>query len=740
MPVYAGDDSSAPHRASQAGRRRASHLVLAMALAAGAHTSSAQGQDAPQPTPLERVTVTGNAHLDDRREANVAKMIITHDELQRFGETSLAEALRRVPGLSIAGLDTDKEIRLRGLGGRYTQILLNGEPVPLGFNLATLAPNLVERIEVVRSASADSSAQGIAGSINIVLRRRVAANERSVKLSASELNGMGSGSISASWGTRNSDWSYLMTGTLKLDHERTPFRIFMNAADSSGAGTVARVSDFIVDSRQSSLELAPRATWNRDDGQSIGIDGLMQLQHVQKGGPETRTSLFGPPPAFSRDTVDFGTDLVQGRLSGEVKSMRVGAGSLDARVTLSILDRRASGHVLAFNAVNVQILTRAVNSTLQDRGIGGKGKYSWQLGDEHALAVGLDSQLNVRHENRLQRESSDVGYPLTDLDEANKATVRRLAGYVQDEWEVSTRVSGYLGVRWEGLRTDTSGVGFPPVRGSSSVASPTAQVVWKLPGREKDQVRLSLARTYRAPTANELIPRRWIVNDNTATSPNFQGNPQLRPELAWGLDIGYERYATKEGYIGANLYVRRIRDVILQHVFEDASGTWIAMPANFGEATAAGLELEARGNLRALEASLPRLNVHASLARNVSKVDAVAKPGNRLSEQPSLTATLGFDYRPDIAPLVAGLSFAFQRGDFIQTSTTQWTRKDSKRNVDVYAQWALDKTSRLRLTLSNLLRIQSSVVLGYRDDQLDQRQATVRPTHLAVRLGLDLAL
>jgi outer membrane receptor protein involved in Fe transport len=71
---------------------------------------------------------------------------------------------------------------MRGLGGGYTQVLINGERAPAGFAIDSLAPDVIERIEVLRAASAEFSTQSIAGTINIVLKKAVKAAQRELKL------------------------------------------------------------------------------------------------------------------------------------------------------------------------------------------------------------------------------------------------------------------------------------------------------------------------------------------------------------------------------------------------------------------------------------------------------------------------------------------------------------------------------------------------------------------------------
>ena len=93
---------------------------------------------------MQKVEVTG-ARQDQRREETAAAIIIGPQELQRQGDRTLADALKRVPGITIGeGGGRAGEIRMRGLGNGYTQVLLNGVAVPPGFNVESLAPELVE--------------------------------------------------------------------------------------------------------------------------------------------------------------------------------------------------------------------------------------------------------------------------------------------------------------------------------------------------------------------------------------------------------------------------------------------------------------------------------------------------------------------------------------------------------------------------------------------------------------------
>ena len=101
--------------------------------------------------------------------------------------------LDKRPGVTIGGRPgRGGEIRMRGLGNGYTQVLLNGERPPAGFSMDSLSPDQVERVEIMRGPVAEHSTQAIAGTINIVLREGQKANPDDLKLTRSQEHGEGS--------------------------------------------------------------------------------------------------------------------------------------------------------------------------------------------------------------------------------------------------------------------------------------------------------------------------------------------------------------------------------------------------------------------------------------------------------------------------------------------------------------------------------------------------------------------
>src|SRR3546814_4609828 len=93
-----------------------------------------------------------------------------------FEPVSVGDQLRRVPGVAFTSdIGESDAPQIRGLGQGFTQVLVNGRPIPGAGNDRTvfvdrIPAEIVDRIEVIRSPSADIDSQGIGGTINIILK------------------------------------------------------------------------------------------------------------------------------------------------------------------------------------------------------------------------------------------------------------------------------------------------------------------------------------------------------------------------------------------------------------------------------------------------------------------------------------------------------------------------------------------------------------------------------------------
>lgn len=127
---------------------------------------------------LDQVLITEkNEILELRKESINSKIVIDENKIKQFSDTNAGEVLRRLPGVTFSGSPSEsKDVRLRGLDKEYTQILINGQRVPGSgekreFQIDLIPSNMIERIEIIRTPNSTMDSQGIAGTINIILKQ-----------------------------------------------------------------------------------------------------------------------------------------------------------------------------------------------------------------------------------------------------------------------------------------------------------------------------------------------------------------------------------------------------------------------------------------------------------------------------------------------------------------------------------------------------------------------------------------
>lgn len=127
---------------------------------------------------IDEVVVTGTKTFKRQTDAAVVVNVIDSKLLSQTQSCNISEGLKFQPGLRV---ETDcqtcnyTQLRMNGLGGGYSQILINGRPVfsPLTglYGMEQIPANMVERIEVVRGGgSALYGSSAIGGTVNVITR------------------------------------------------------------------------------------------------------------------------------------------------------------------------------------------------------------------------------------------------------------------------------------------------------------------------------------------------------------------------------------------------------------------------------------------------------------------------------------------------------------------------------------------------------------------------------------------
>ena len=693
----------------QAARR----LPLCAALWALATTALAQGV----PQQIE-ITAQPQTETDQRRRDPVAKTIVGRDELDKHGDIAVSDVLKRQPGVSMQGGSP----RLRGLGGSYTLLLVNGEPAPPGFSLEQLSPSQVERIEITRGPSAEHSAQAVAGTLTIILRDAPRTRQRELGVRSGHQAVRPVLAANASWGDRSGALSHTL-----------PLSVYQwrGQADTAGErlapGTDGRPQQLQVLGSDSfwgnGFNVSPRATWKFSDTNSLAWQTLVQRHRFNNQGRFDTRVLQGQPPISVHDQFISGGHWQLLRSSLQWTHKAASGLRLELKAGGQGSSSRSRSRTEGDDASGQRTLERRSSNHNSERSGTLSGRASQALGEAHTLALGWEIE---RRSRREQRSIVQNGAPLLGAIEGLPfdATISRSALFVQDEWEIAPRWSTSLGLRAEQINTTASGLG-AVVHNRSRVLTPVWHLNHKLGASGRDLLRASLTRSYKAPELNQLSNRPSInplyptTAINAEIGPDTVGNPALQPELATGLDLALEHYLPQGGVLSIGGFHRRISGLIRHQVGEEtvswaAVPRYVSRPVNLAAARSTGIELELKGRADELwpasAASQPwlkGLSLRASASVYRSSVDRIPGPDNRLAQQQPWAAATGFDQvLGPVAggpPLTVGANLAWAPGYRTQQTPRQDLVLARQRTLDAYALWAIDRQTSLRLGGANLL-------------------------------------
>src|SRR3989440_1491804 len=165
--------------------------AVAMALFGrnGVVHAQASGTTASNPEELQEVLVYGiraslRESLETKRQATGVLDALTAEDVGKFPDKNLAEALQRVPGVVInREFGEGERINLRGTPTTLTKTTLNGHALATAdwfildqlnstraFNYLMLPADLIGRVKVLKSAQADVEEGGIGGTVDVETR------------------------------------------------------------------------------------------------------------------------------------------------------------------------------------------------------------------------------------------------------------------------------------------------------------------------------------------------------------------------------------------------------------------------------------------------------------------------------------------------------------------------------------------------------------------------------------------
>lgn len=179
---------------------------------------------------LEGVVVSANRSETTRRMAPTLVNVMDMKTFEQTNSCNPAQGLNFQPGVRVENNCQNcgfQQVRINGLEGPYTQILIDSRPIFTAlsgvYGLEQLPANMIDRIEVMRGGgSALFGSSAIAGTINIITREPV----RNAGQLSHTLTGIGDGKVS--------DNNTMLNASIVTDDNKTGIAVFGQNRERNG--------------------------------------------------------------------------------------------------------------------------------------------------------------------------------------------------------------------------------------------------------------------------------------------------------------------------------------------------------------------------------------------------------------------------------------------------------------------------------------------------------------------------
>jgi TonB dependent receptor len=232
---------------------------------------------------------------------------------------------------------------------------------------------------------------------------------------------------------------------------------------------------------------------------------------------------------------------------------------------------------LFFNGVAAR-----VHDFIMSNGIQADVSYKW--GDAHVVRAGVladTSRAGANNNSFVYAIDPVTGNPVgnpIEIDDEHSKRAYDYAVYLQDQWQLTEKLTLNYGLRFEGLRAYTH----------DNALCPRLNIVYQL---DKDTaIHAGYARYFDPPQLLTATPGTVRRFDGTTNAPDQDTNDPAKVEKSHYFDVGVDRAISQGFKVGLDAYYK-----IAQNQNEDGQfgAANISVPFNYREASLYGAELSA---------------------------------------------------------------------------------------------------------------------------------------------------
>jgi outer membrane receptor for ferrienterochelin and colicins len=511
---------------------------------------------------ISEVVITGTKTFKRKTESAVIVNILDSKTLNNLQVCNLSEGLKFQPGLRVeTNCQTCNytQLRMNGLQGGYSQILINGRPIfsPLMglYGMEQLPVNMIEKIEIIRGGGSSLyGSSAIGGTVNVITK-------------LPKKSGYEVGSFLQSIDGKSNDFNITGNATLVSDSHNAGVTFFFNK----------RNRDFF-DANQDNFSELPKL-----DLTSLGLTSFLKLNQNQK--------------------LEFSlSHLEEYRLGGEMADKSAYLRQQSEERTHRIWMASADYHLNVNQDKTTLILYAALQTTkrnhytgiypdsaeeirahLENPPYGLSNTTTWQGGMQ--LNHDLVNLFKRRHVITLGSEyiSDEVQDEIASYRYKVDQHTKNLGSFVQSDWDISDKLNILSGVRMDKHNLI-----------ENLVFNPRLALLYK--SNSSTQFRLSYGTGFRAPQAFDTDLHIAFAGGGVS---RVRLDPNLKEERSQSISasVNYDKVWNKviSGFTLESFYTKLQNAFILENLGQDSFGE-LFEKRNGQSATVKGFTLELRAN------------------------------------------------------------------------------------------------------------------------------------------------
>jgi outer membrane receptor for ferrienterochelin and colicins len=499
---------------------------------------------------LDETVVSATRNETNKRETGVIVNILSAKVFETVASSNMAETMNFQPGLRVennCGNCGTTQLRINGLEGQYSQVLLDSRPVfsslAAVYGLEQLPVSMIERVEVIRGGgSALFGSSAIGGVVNIITKEPL---RNSITLS-NITNVLNDGAT---------DVNTSLNGSFVSDDHKAGVFLFGMIKNRD---SYDRNSDGFSDIPMINSETAGFRGYYRTSAFSRLTAEYHHIHETRRGG-----NRFDNPP-HEADIAEY-------------LNHRIDGGGLQFSIFTPDYRRRFEIYTSAQNIGRDSYF----GAERHANNYGNTGDNTFVAGAQYTC--GFDRMLFMPAELTagIEYNYNSLRDTYANLNRSIEQTTQVVGGFVQNEWKTS-RAGILLGVRFDKHNLM-----------NKPVISPRGTFRYSL--NPSVNFRASYSSGYRAPQAyNEDLHIEAVGG----TLGLIHLSPNLKPEYSHSLSASADLYRSF-GTVQANLlleaFYTSLNDVFaIEKTGEDAQGNIVYTRRNASGATVEGINVEAK--------------------------------------------------------------------------------------------------------------------------------------------------